>query len=148
VVLCPAKDDVDRTAVELLAGSLDPDRWEVHVTAVDTLVSELLDAIAERKPAAVVVGAVPPGGLSHSRYVVARIRAKFPDVKIMVVRWGRTDEFPDDAGQPKIRGADWVDDTLAQTQRRLADWHPVLAASSEAEAPAGKRELVGTTGAS
>lgn len=148
VVLCPAKDEVDRMAVELLAGQLDPARWEVHVTAVDTLVSELLEAIAERKPAVVVVGAVPPGGLSHSRYVVARIRAKFPDVKIVVGRWGRSDEFPDDDTQPKITGADWVDDTLSGTDRRLAHWHPVLAAGTEAGGPAGKRELVGTTGAS
>jgi len=79
---------------------------------------------------------------------VARIRAKFPEVKIMVGRWGRSEEFPDDADQPKVTGADGVDETLAETQRRLAGWHPVLAAGSEAEGAAGKRELVGTTGAS
>jgi predicted PurR-regulated permease PerM len=145
VLLCPAKDEVDRAAVELLAELLDPSRWEVHVAADDTLVSELLAAIGEHKPAAVVVGAVPPGGLSHSRYVVTRIRRTFPDVKILVGRWGRGDEFPDDDTQPKIAGADWVDDTLSETYHRLAHWRPVFADGAEGEGrPAGKREPVGT----
>jgi predicted PurR-regulated permease PerM len=145
VLLCPARDEVDRAAVELLAELLDPTRWEVHVAAVDALASELLATIAEVKPVAVVVGAVPPGGLSHGRYVVARIRRTFPGVKVLVGRWGRGDEFPDDATQPKITGADWVDDTLSETHRRLAHWHPVFADGAEGGArPAGKRERVGT----
>jgi predicted PurR-regulated permease PerM len=148
VLLCPAKDEVDRAAVEILAGLLDPLRWEAHVAAVDTLVSELLSTIAEQKPAAVVIGAVPPGGLSHSRYVVARIRRNFPDVKIVVGRWGRGEEFPDDEGHPGISGADWVDDTLSETHRRLANWHPVFTAGTAEAAPAAKREAVGTATAS
>jgi predicted PurR-regulated permease PerM len=145
VLLCPAKDEVDRAGVEALAGLLGAQRWEVHVAAVDTLVSELLAAVAEVKPAAVVVGAVPPGGLSHSRYIVARIRRAFPDMKILVGRWGRGEEFPDDDAQPRITGADWVDDTLAETHRRLAHWHPVFADAAEGEPrPAAKREPVGT----
>lgn len=148
VLLYPAKDDVDRAAVEILAGLLDPLRWEVRVATVDTLVSELLAAIAELKPAAVVVGAVPPGGLSHSRYVVTRIRRSFPEVKILVGRWGRGEEFPDDEGQPGISGADWVDDQLSATHRRLANWHPVLATATKAEAGSAKREEVGTATAS
>ena len=149
VLLYPAKDDVDRTAVDILAGLLDPGRWEVRVATVDTLVSELLATIADLKPAAVVIGAVPPGGLSHSRYVVTRIRRSFPDVKILVGRWGRSEEFPDDAGQPGISGADWVDDQLSETHRRLAHWHPVMASAAKAEAATeAKREAVGTAAAS
>jgi predicted PurR-regulated permease PerM len=145
VLLCPAKDEVDRAAVKLFAGLLDTRRWEVRVAAVDTLVSELLTTVAEFKPAAVVVGAVPPGGLSHSRYIVARIRSKFHDVKILVGRWGRGDEFPDDETHPRITGADWVDDKLAETLRRLAHWHPVFTDEAEGQArPAGKRTPLGT----
>jgi predicted PurR-regulated permease PerM len=146
VLLCPAKDEVDKAAVEIFAGRLDPRRWEVRVAAVDTLVSELLDVIAESNPAAVVVAAVPPGGVSHCRYVVARLRRRFPDVKILVGRWGRSDEFAEDDEAPKITGADWVDDRLSETHRRLANWHPVLV---EGPGPrAEKREPVGTGAAS
>lgn len=149
VLLCPARDDVDRTAIDLLAGRLDPLRWEVRVAAVDTLVSELLATIKELKPAAVVVGSVPPGGLSHCRYVVTRIRRSFPDVKILVGRWGRSEEFPEDETQPRIALADWVDESLSETHRRLAHYHPVFTdAAGNGSRPTGKREPVGTAAAS
>jgi predicted PurR-regulated permease PerM len=151
ILLCPARDEVDGVAVELLAHLLDPARWDVHVAAVDTLVSELLATIADRNPAAVVVGAVPPGGLAHSRYVVARIKARFPDVKVVVGRWGRGEEFPDDQAKPGVPGADWVDATLAETRKRLTEWHPVFTSAGEGGPAAGKgggkKHRVGTTGA-
>jgi predicted PurR-regulated permease PerM len=152
VLLYPARDEADHVAVELLGRLLEPGRWEVRVLAVDTLVSELLAAIADVKPAAVVIGALPPGGLAHARYVVARVKARFPDLKVVVGRWGRGDDLSDEgAGPAGIAGADWVDDTVAETHKRLTEYHSVFAATPADSAPVdatGKTRTVGTAGAS
>ena len=86
-----------------------------------------------------VIGALPPGGLAHTRYLVARVRSRFPDVKIIVGRWGRRDEFAD-AEAERVPGADWIDDTLTQTRKCLTENRSVFAA-------AGKSGAVGTVGA-
>lgn len=144
IVLCPARDEVDRTALNLLGRLLDPARWEVHVAAVDTLASELLEDVAKRDAAVVVIGSLPPGGLAHSRYLATRLRRRFPDLKLIVGRWGRGDEFPEDRSRAGVPGTDWVDDTLAQTHKHLYGWYPVFAAGGE---PTEKSVLVGTPGA-
>jgi predicted PurR-regulated permease PerM len=147
VLLCPARDEVDFVGVELLGALLDPGRWEVEVSAAEILASELLARIDEFQPAAVVIGAVPPGGLSHTRYLVARLRARFPDLKVVIGRWGRGEDFPDEPAQPGGAGADWTDTTLAQTRKRLNDWYGVFTAEAEPDA-AEKPALVGTAAAS
>jgi hypothetical protein len=70
---------------------LDPARWDVEVIAPATLTGELLDRVAEHRPGAVVIATTPPGGLAHTRYLCKRLRSRFPDLKILVGRWGTHD---------------------------------------------------------
>ena len=49
---CPAHDAEDRLALEMLQQVLDPARWDLEVIAPATLTAELLDQVAERRPAA------------------------------------------------------------------------------------------------
>jgi predicted PurR-regulated permease PerM len=155
VLACPARDQLDRAAVELFALSLDPRKWEVQVTAVETLTSELLRQVEEEQPAVVCIGSLPPGGLAHTRYLCKRLRAKFPALKIVVGRWGQTVEAKDakdGESEPfAVAGADEVDLTLAETKQILQSWHPVLSASSAENArkpaDAASRRLVGTPSA-
>ena len=142
LLLCPARDEIDHVSLDLLAHLLEPERWEIEVTADEILASELLARVEEVEPSAVVIGAVPPGGLAHTRYLVARLRGRFPDVKIIVGRWGRAEEIAD-ADAERSTGADWVDDTLAETRKRLTENHSVFAAAG-----GGKSRAVGTAGAS
>lgn len=150
VLLCPARDEVDHVGVELLAALLDPAKWEVDVTASEILASELISRIDKFQPAAVVIGSLPPGGLSHTRYLVTRVRARYPDLKVLIGRWGRTEEFPDEPTAAGPGSADWVDSTLAETSKRLNEWHAVFTAEAEAESVVGRPEKtrrVGTAGA-
>lgn len=151
VLLCPARDEVDHAGTDLLAHLLDPVRWEIEMAADETLASELLARVEEFRPAAVVIGSLPPGGMAHTRYLVTRLRARFPDLKIVVGRWGRDAEFADDAEKAGAGGgADAVEGTLAETVRRLNGWSAVFNAAAE-PAPAavvsGKARAVGTAGA-
>jgi predicted PurR-regulated permease PerM len=85
---CPAHDAEDRLALEMLQQVLDPARWSLELIASETLTAELLDLVAQRKPALVCIAAIPPGGLAHTRYLCKRLRTRFPDLRILVGRWG------------------------------------------------------------
>ena len=133
LLVTPSRDELDLVAAELFGRVLDPGRWAVEVVTTELLAAELLARIEQTDPAAVVIASLPPGGVAHTRYLVARIRARYPGLKVVVGRWGRGDEFPD--ADAAIPGADWVDGTLAETRRRLTEWRPVFA-SAAADGPA------------
>ena len=88
---CPAHDAEDGVALEMLQHVLDSARWDVELIAAGTLTAELLDRVAERRPGAVCIAAIPPGGLAHTRYLCKRLRSRFPELRILVGRWGAQD---------------------------------------------------------
>ena len=148
VLLCPGRDEAEHVASDLLALTLDTARWEVKVSGDDTLASELVDQVAEFRPAVVVIASLPPGGLSHVRYLLTRLRQRFPEVNILVGRWGCDVSVPE-AREDAIKLTDGVDRTLAETRKRLAELHSVLSAT-EIKADASrvnKKERVGTVSA-
>jgi predicted PurR-regulated permease PerM len=146
VLVCPTRDEAEHVAAELLALTLDPDRWEVKVAGDETLASELVEQVAEFRPEVVVVATLPPGGWSHGRYLITRLRRRFPELKLLVGRWGGQDEF--DAREEVIKNTDGLDRTLAETRKRLSELHALMTAGAdEIEKPAGNQELVGTAGA-
>ncbi len=133
---CPAHDEEDRVALEMLQHLLDPSRWTVEMIASGTLTAELLDQVSDRKPAVVCIAATPPGGLAHTRYLCKRLRSQFPDLRILVGRWGvrnpaRATTVPE-AGADSVAstlqgaGADSVASTLLETRQQLCGLLPVL----------------------
>jgi predicted PurR-regulated permease PerM len=110
IFACPAHDAVDRVALEMLQQVLEPARWDVEAIAPGTLTAELLDLVAQRGPAAVCIAAIPPGGLAHTRYLCKRLRARFPDLRILVGRWGAKElaAVSTPAGPVQEAGADRV----------------------------------------
>ncbi|MFO0801213.1 MAG: AI-2E family transporter [Gemmataceae bacterium] len=145
ILIAPARDDVDQAGAELMSRLLDPNRWDVELATDEVLAAELLTRIERTKPAAVVIASLPPGGVAHTRYLVTRIKARFPELRLVVGRWGRGEDFADDDAQ--AGGADWVDHTLAATRKRLTEWHPVFAAAAVPAVGSGNAKVVGTAGA-
>jgi predicted PurR-regulated permease PerM len=88
---CPAHDHEDRLALEMLQHLLDPARWCMELIAPETLATELLQMVEEKHPAVVCIAATLPGGLAHTRYLCKRLRTRFPDLPILVGRWGLVD---------------------------------------------------------
>jgi hypothetical protein len=140
VLACPAHDDEDEVALRLLAATLSPARWQMEVLPAETLGSELLVKTGEEQPDLICLAALPPGGLAHTRYLCKRLRARFPNVKILVARWGK----PADESVERLTeaGADTVAASLEETRKYLHEWRPVLA---ETGLTAGLREAVTTT---
>jgi predicted PurR-regulated permease PerM len=144
VLICPARDDAEHVAAHLLALSLDPNRWEARVAGDETLASELVEQVGDFRPAAVVIVTLPPGGLSHARYLVARLRKRFPDVPLLVGRWGvPADDI--DVQREAVANTDGLDRTLSGTRERLGQLYPLLVAERKKLGPAADREvLIGT----
>ena len=149
-MLCPGRDEVDHVGVDLLAHLIDPLKWEVEVAADETLASELLIRVEAFQPAVLVLGSIPPGGVSHTRYLVTRVRARFPELKIVIGRWGRGEDVIEEADTAGIPGADWTDTTLAETRKRLLERYSVFtatAADNNSQPAPGKSRAVGTPAA-
>jgi predicted PurR-regulated permease PerM len=152
VMVLPAKDAVDHAAAELFGRLLDPKVWEVEVASASALTSEQLDLVEKTAPAIVVVAALPPGGLTHTRYLCKRLRQRAADVKVVVGRWAAPAEDAPGWEQLRAAGADEVTTSLEGTKTFLHGWRSVLeagttpgaAAEPERRSPKG---LVGTVSA-
>jgi hypothetical protein len=131
VLVVPAKDEVDGFACEMYARMLPPEKWVTTVTTLAMLTGELTDNIPDLDPAVVVIGSVPPGGISHTRYLCKRLRTKFPNLKLMIGRWGQEEDVEKTTTDLLAVGADSVTTTLTSTRQHLNDWLPVLAELEE-----------------
>jgi len=136
LLACPARDEEDRLALEMLAHLLDPARWDVEVTAVETLTSELVERVAEEEPPLLCIGALPPGGLAHTRYLCKKLRGRFPDVKIVVGRWGLKGNLDENRTQLEEAGANHIVTTLRETSALINSLYPVLTPRQEEKAVA------------
>jgi hypothetical protein len=123
---CAARDDLDRAGLEILARLLDCRQWKMELIAQETLTSELLELVARNNPAAVCVATLPPGGLAHTRYLCKRLRSRFPELPILVGRWGQQAGLAQNAAQLEEAGALRVAGTVLETRQQLATLLPVL----------------------
>ncbi len=147
VLVCPARDDAERVAGELLALTLNPARWEARVAGAEMLASELLALVREFQPEVVVIAALPPNGLSHSRYLITRLRRHFPELKILLGRWGCEDRNGAALTQT-IGTVDGIDRRIADTRKRLTELRPLLLAQKKEKLNAEENtEVVGTVSA-
>jgi predicted PurR-regulated permease PerM len=126
VLACPARDQADRLALEMVRQLLDPAKWVVEIAAVETMTADLVAQVAEQAPALVCIGALPPGGLAHARYLCKRLRARFPEVKILVGRWGLTGGVEANRDQFQEAGADLTATTMLETRNQLNSLLPIL----------------------
>jgi predicted PurR-regulated permease PerM len=123
---CPGHAEVDRLALDMLGQLLDPARYSIEVLSTEMLSAELVALAAEKEPAVVCIGALPPGGLAHTRFLCKRLRAQLPRAKIVVGRWGLKGDVEQNQQQLQDAGADQVETTLAETRLHLDSWLPVL----------------------
>src|SRR4029077_17123156 len=79
---CPAAQEADRLALEMLRQLLDPSKWEMEVCGVEMLTAELVAVVADKQPSLICIGSLPPGRLAHCRYLCKRLRSRVPDARI------------------------------------------------------------------
>ncbi len=109
----PAKAERDELAGEMFARLLrHMDFTAANASSVLTAV-ERVAWVRKNAPKVVCVSAAPPTTIIHCRYLCSKLRAAFPDLKILVGIWG-AEKRSDDANLAlKQSGADEVVTTLA-----------------------------------
>ena len=113
---CPAQDEADELALLMFRQLLDCTKYEVEIMSDAMLTAEVVARIGEQSPAMICIAAVPPGGLAQTRYLCKRLRARFPNLKIAVGRWGIGSE---DSNSILLAGADKVGTTMIETREQM-----------------------------
>ena len=126
ILACPARDESDHLALEMLRQLLDPTRWTLEVAAVETMTSELATRISKAPPDVVCIASLPPDGLAPARYLCRRLRAAAPDMLIVVGRWGQKRNGKLDRERLEQAGASAVTTTLLETRQLLESRLPLL----------------------
>jgi len=122
VLAIPARDGADEVALSMLEALLRRDTvsWVVATRAQGA--QELTELIENEKPNLVCIAAIPPGGLSQTRYLCMRLRAKFPDLHILVGRWGLLEDAQRERDQLEAAGVARMDVSLLETVQYCEHW--------------------------
>lgn len=120
IVLCPARDTTDETAMAMLLELIDPLRYECTTASASHLASDVVALLERESPAILCIASVPPGGLAQTKYICLRARARLPELKIVIGRWGLLgEELDKNRSQLLAAGANHVGTRLAETMSQL-----------------------------
>jgi hypothetical protein len=114
---------------------LDPHKYQFELVSAKHLVSEVLQLVEQRRPAAICIAALPSGGLAHTRHLCKRLKSRFPQQKIIVGRWGPGNSLDHRDEWSKV-GADYVGTTLAESVRQLDELAQFLRPAQSESSPA------------
>ena len=109
----------DELALAMLAQLVDDLPISVEITKTRMLASELVSLVQERGVSVVCLADLPPSPSSKTRYFVKRLRATFPELRILVGRWGPPALADESTQALRDAGANHVASTLAQTREYL-----------------------------
>jgi hypothetical protein len=107
--------------------------YTLEVISANKLSAEVLEKIGHTAPVLVVIGSLPPGGLAQARYLCKRIRQQAPNLKILVGRWGDTENVERTEKRLRAAGADQVATTLQGSRDQVVPLLQVVANAAPAE---------------
>jgi len=87
-ILClPARDEGDEIAAMMLTQLLETSGCVVQTVSATARVDEMVELFEQRRPAVVCISATPPAAVMHARYLCTRLRARLPNVNLVVGLW-------------------------------------------------------------
>ena len=120
VLAVPVRDEGDALGLLMLEHVVDPACFTVELTSPQLLASEVIALAEKTRPDVVCLGALPASGLAaDTRYLCKRLRARCPDLRIVVGRWGLRDSTGPVRRQLEAAGASYVGVTLVETREHL-----------------------------
>ena len=139
VLIVPVKTNADELAGRMLAHLFTLGGVGSEVLSARALVNEALDAMAAHRVDLVCLSALRPFAVMQARYLAKRIRARFPEAKILVGLWDA--KKPAEAARRNLETArpDWTVGTLAEAISQIcpvAHCRPCAALAVELSAPA------------
>ncbi|MBK5296500.1 MAG: AI-2E family transporter [Vicinamibacteria bacterium] len=109
----------DELALAMLAHLLDDLPISVEITTTRMLATELVALVQGRGVSVVCLADLPPSPSSKTRYLVKRLRAASPELRILVGRWAPPTLADESTQALREAGANHVASTLAQTREYL-----------------------------
>ena len=119
MLACPAHDEADAVALQMLQQVLDPMRFVVERTRSTLLTAEVLSLVEQATPAIVCIGLVPPGGFAQTRYLCKRLRARFPTLPIVVGCWGGPKDEAEHLARLGLASIAHTSTTLLETRNQI-----------------------------
>jgi hypothetical protein len=119
ILACPAHDEADEVALQMVQHVLDPRRFAVDFTKTTLLTAELISLVEQASPALVCIGLVPPGGFAQTRYLCKRLRARFPTLPIVVGCWGDPKDEAEHLARLRLDGIAHTSTTLLETRNQI-----------------------------
>ena len=132
VLAFPSHHRGEEAVLRLLPLGLADDAVAIAVGSTRQLAADVVAQVERERPAAVVIGIVPPGGVTQTRYLCRRLKRALPDLPIVVVYFGRARHFDKLLRRLRSAGASYVTTSIGQTQSQLL----ALVASRAAASPA------------
>ncbi len=120
VLAYPAGDAIDSMALGMLQHLMPGTKLELVSDHV--LLSELITKIETTNAPLIVIASCPPGGLTQCRYVVKRLRARFPSIRIVLGRFGGAEEATPAEAVLREEGADVIATTLIDGRQKIFDF--------------------------
>jgi predicted PurR-regulated permease PerM len=124
IIGCPAHGEADEVALLMLRQLLVSKNCSVDILSSAALAAEVIARVREDNPDLLCIAAVGPDGLVQVRYLSKRLRASFPDLRVVIGRWGlrefdeNGDSLTDDMGE--------VGSTLLQTRNQITNLRQLI----------------------
>jgi hypothetical protein len=134
---CPARDATDELALTMFSQLMDASKYRFKVVSHNKLAAEVISQAQQEQAKAICIACVPPKGLARTRYLCKRLRAQFPDLKILVGCWGLEDNLERTRERLVGAGANKVGFSLVETQKQLL---PLVQLQSHIQQQEEKRE--------
>ncbi|HEY3319264.1 MAG TPA: AI-2E family transporter [Planctomycetota bacterium] len=83
----PARDEADEIAGTMLAQIVQEAGASMQMASIDSLAGEMMETIERENIEVICISSVPSSGLRHARYLCKRIRAKYPNLNMVIVLW-------------------------------------------------------------
>lgn len=119
ILLCPAHDEADEIALQMLQHVLDPRRFAVEFTTITRRTSTVVSLVEQTSPEIVCIGLVPPGGFAQTRYLCKRLRASFPDLPLVVGCWGGSHDDAEHLARLQLDSIAHTSTTLLETRNQI-----------------------------
>jgi predicted PurR-regulated permease PerM len=110
----------DELALAMLAHLLDDLPIDVEIARTRMQASEVVSLVHEQGFSVVCIADLPPSPPSKTRYLVKRLRAALPEVRVLVGRWAPSALADESTQVLRETGANLVASTLMETRTYLA----------------------------
>jgi predicted PurR-regulated permease PerM len=145
-VLCiPARDASDEISSMMLAQLLEQEGYCAEYVSVEKLASEYLQIVESKGVQVVIISALPPAAVTHARYIVKRLRGRFPNLKILVGLWTAGGNLEKARSRLESSGTDLVVNSLEKAIEQLRQTVQPLIVSDTAQAKSAERDVVPAT---